>query len=680
MMNRCMKPLSQPRRHILTECLPMIILLLSVCASASATDLPNKDILPVYSSLKPNIKFWTDVYSNYTTRQCIIHDRDQVNLIYEVIPLVSQGQTKARKINRKRIKKAKKKHKNILLRLAAGHKPKSKTENDVAMLFGPEAKLKSFKNAAYQIRCQIGQKDRFRQGIIRSGAYLDAFRKIFAKHGVPQDLAYLPHVESSFNVKAYSKFGAAGIWQFTRSTGRRFLDIDYVRDERRDPFLATEAAVKLFKENHSKLGNWPMAITAYNHGANGMLRAKKRHGNFESVFNKYSSRTFGFASRNFYTEFLAARHVARHYKKYFGNLPLDKPQTFTQIKMPGYLSFDDMARHFKLMPSKLALLNPALRKPVLTGQKYIPKGYRLKLPPKVDLTAIPKKYLKKKQKRSHFHTVRRGESAYLIAKIHGIKLNDLIIANNLNRRATIYPKQNLIIPGMPPQKPQVKKTLAKPDKAPKIVIASSKNFPVKTSSKKKSGKAPSYHVTFSPVEQLKKAEASGQQKQSAQAVTIASAKNKFFPGVVTGNLRIFDQHQKNGRTYGFIEVAPEETLGHFGDWLEIKTQRLRGLNGLAFGRSIRLHQKLKIPLNKVNKDIFEERRFLFHKEVEEDFFSAYKLADAGEYIVQTGDNIWSLCQEKFEVPLWLLIKYIPELNPDNLHPGQMIRFPVVEPL
>ena len=93
------------------------------------------------------------------------------------------------------------------------------------------------------------------EGVIRSGGYMAEMKHIFRSHNLPEDLAYLPHVESSFNTSAYSKFGAAGIWQFTRSTGKNYLNIDYVIDERRDPILSTKAAAKYLKSNFENLGS-----------------------------------------------------------------------------------------------------------------------------------------------------------------------------------------------------------------------------------------------------------------------------------------------------------------------------------------------------------------------------------------------------------------------------------------
>ncbi|MCG8636425.1 MAG: lytic transglycosylase domain-containing protein, partial [Desulfobacterales bacterium] len=152
------------------------------------------------------------------------------------------------------------------MKLAGGKAPVTAKEKKVAALFGQDAKPATYKRAKQNLRIQTGLNRHFRDGIIRSGALVGEFKRIFRSYGLPEDLVYLPCVESSFDVTAYSKFGAAGIWQFTRSTGRRYMKIGYVVDERRDPFIATHAAAKLLKRNYGELRQWSMALTAYNHG------------------------------------------------------------------------------------------------------------------------------------------------------------------------------------------------------------------------------------------------------------------------------------------------------------------------------------------------------------------------------------------------------------------------------
>lgn len=111
--------------------------------------------------------------------------------------------------------------------------------------------------------------------------------------------------------RARSKAGAVGLWQFIKATGKRYLTITRRRDDRRDPIRATEAAARLLKHNYEALGSWPLAITAYNHGKEGMLAARVAVGSsaIEDIISGYTGPRFGFASRNFYAEFLAALEV-----------------------------------------------------------------------------------------------------------------------------------------------------------------------------------------------------------------------------------------------------------------------------------------------------------------------------------------------------------------------------------
>ncbi|MGD2188130.1 MAG: lytic transglycosylase domain-containing protein, partial [Desulfobacterales bacterium] len=393
--------------------LSILLAVVALCIVDANADSVS-DSFPVYDSIRPNVAFWKKIYTEYSTTQGVIHDKRNLGIIYGVIDLKDRNRHGSRKINRDRIKKAKKKYKLILSKLAQGKTPIEPEEQRVAALFGAHTKPADFKAAKRNLRCQVGQKDPFRQGIIRSGAYLEEIMQILSDHGLPIDLAYLPHVESSFNPKAYSKFGAAGMWQFTRATGKQYMTVSYAVDERRDPILSSRAAARLLKRNFKKFQNWPMAITAYNHGVAGMLRAQRRNGNYEAIFNEYRSRIFKFASRNFYSEFLAAREVARNYRQYFGKLVLDRPLSHETVVMAGYGSLPQIARQLNLELSELAKLNPALRNPVLRGQKYVPRGFHLNLPAHPDrdwqgmIAELAPKIYKNYQKRSRIYTDRKS--------------------------------------------------------------------------------------------------------------------------------------------------------------------------------------------------------------------------------------------------------------------------------
>jgi membrane-bound lytic murein transglycosylase D len=195
------------------------------------------------------------------------------------------------------------------------------------------------KEATERIRFQLGQADRFKEGLIRSSTWETHIAETFANRGLPPELAVLPHVESSFNAAAYSKVGAAGLWQFMRSTGRRYMRVDDAVDERLDPYRATEAAAQLLAYNYRVLGSWPLALTAYNHGAAGMRRARETVGtdDFVKINRTYNSRTFGFASRNFFPSFLAALTIDENPEKYFGALDRRPEQKFREVTMPAYV-------------------------------------------------------------------------------------------------------------------------------------------------------------------------------------------------------------------------------------------------------------------------------------------------------------------------------------------------------
>lgn len=652
----------------------LFIFILALSAPCAAADT-----FPIHDIIKPNVSFWVKVYSQYSTTQAIVHDARDIDIIYDVIDLKPYVAFKARKVNRRRMKNAKAKYQKLLKRLAADPNTKNKAARRVAKLFGEKATANIFRSASRRVRCQIGQRDRFMAGLIRSGAYIEQIRAVFNANELPHQLAYLPHVESSFNYQAYSKFGAAGIWQFTRSTGKRFMKVGYVLDERRDPISATHAAVALLKENYDKLGSWPLAITAYNHGAAGMERAKQKYRDYATIFSKYRSRTFKFASRNFYAEFLAASHVASNYRTYFGDLPLDRPLPADTVTLDGYISFNDLCRHFKLSKEIAKSLNPALRPPVFNGQKYVPKGYTFRLPADIEiasseLAAIPTTLFKHRQKASRFYTVQQGDTAGRIARVHGVQLSDLILANNLGHRATIYPKQTLRIPLQGESLPPIKKSAPKkqqPVQVAKADVLKPAAEPQKSIPTEEHYPQPALaSVIPTPAPRPKPLD---QMKEKAPADTVVPSVE-----IVSADVRFETKNMDSSRPTGTIQVEVEETLGHFAEWAGVRTQSIRRLNRLPFGKKLHLHQKIKIPLNKVSVQAFEEKRYEFHKRLQEDFFEVYRIGEMQSYRVKRGDNLWTLSLDRFDIPMWLLKSCNPEVDFAALRLQQVLMIPSIE--
>jgi len=600
---------------------------------------------PRYPVIDNNVRFWETIYSRYSTSQAVVHDSDNLGIVYEVIPIFNYRMPGSSKINKPIFKGIKNKYTQILTRLSKGVRARSAEEKRVAKLFG-NVNRKRLKQAASSVRVQIGQKDRFLEGVIRSGAYMADIRKIFRKQGLPEDLAYLPHVESSFNIKAYSKFGASGMWQFTRATGKQFLTINYALDERQDPILASRAAAKFLKNNYKLLGSWPLALTAYNYGPAGMLRAKKAHLSYERIFSRYKQGYFKFASRNFYSEFLAAMRVAKRLER-DQSVKRDRPQRTLYFTLPAYIAARDLCRHFNISVDTLKKLNPALRRSVLQGKKYIPKGFTVRLPPgyrqKELLSKMPRNLYHKKQKPTQFYRVKRGDTAGKIAITHKISLKALRRANSLDKNSIIFVGQNLRIPGSTGKLQQTAATRHKT--STKKTLSQSRRIPVLAATKKNK-----------PVwKNIQKARS-----------------------VVLGELGVRNISKIKNSRQGTITIQPEESLELLADWLQINARSLRALN--SFSPTHRLHpdEKIRIPLNTVSAKKFEGKRFDFHLETEEDFFNTYKIVGVSSYKVQHGDTVWEICKNKFDLPLWLLKKYNNKLDFSSLQSSQRLTIPIVK--
>ena len=399
-------------------------------------------------ALESRVNFWKKVYTQHSTKHAIIHDQDNLDIIYDVVYL-GEKRLSSRARHRK-LKPHVRKYKTLLRKL-------SRIKNRVNLTPEEERILRmvktNFVKASRNIRSQLGQKDRFEEGLRKSGLYMKEIKRIFKEVGVPEELAVLPHVESSFQLGAYSSAGAAGIWQFTRSTGRRYMEVGYEVDERRDPIVAAYAAAKLLKFNYEQLDSWPLAITAYNHGANGMKRAKRRHGDdIVKVIDNYRSRTFGFASKNFFSEFMAALEVSRNPQQYFPGVVMYEPVGFSEIPIEDYVHISTLEKHFEVSREKIAEYNPSLRLPVISGKKRIPKNYLLKIPTDSNLNpdelyaSIPENLKFTKQVRVRWYTVRRGDNLSTIARRLRTSVRKLKQMNMI-RGHRIYKGQVLEIPG-----------------------------------------------------------------------------------------------------------------------------------------------------------------------------------------------------------------------------------------
>ena len=302
----------------------MIATVLAIWGSILSNATAGTEItFPRSVSIEPNVEFWVNVFSAYGERDFLIHDRSQVWRIYQVLHLPGEGvpsRAEVAAIN----DYLKSKYVAILNHLATGAPPANFEERQIAGMFKDESPA-AYAMAAQNLRVQQGMREQFREGLLRSRYYRPTMERIFRENGLPPELVTLADVESGFYSRAKSDAGAVGIWQFTRGTGRQFMRITRYHDDRLDPTTETAAAAKLLRSNFLTFGNWPMAITAYNYGNAGMQQAADEYGgNFDRILRDYNGPHFGFASKNYYAEFLAALQVHENEDKYFPGLKYEE--------------------------------------------------------------------------------------------------------------------------------------------------------------------------------------------------------------------------------------------------------------------------------------------------------------------------------------------------------------------
>lgn len=341
--------------------------------------------------LRERVDFWKKIYIELSSSQAIIHDSQYPEITYKVLDISAYTENNLASYPRRmaaldQFFKNEKEHIARQLKQLHGYRGsviQLPVELQLLQMKFKNVKEKNkYLNAVSRLRAQVGQREYVVKGFVYGGRYFNQMMKIFESYNLPKELTRLPLVESAFNLDAKSKVGASGIWQFMPLTGKQYLKIDANIDERNDPIAATKAAARLLKENYEALGSWPLAITAYNHGRQGVLRAVTATGSnhLHHIIKHHKAPSFGFASQNFYSEFLAILELEKDYKKHFGKMLVAPPLEFEIVKVLKNSSISNVSSRCKLDSSIIAEFNPALTDWTLKGKGIIPKGFHLKIP------------------------------------------------------------------------------------------------------------------------------------------------------------------------------------------------------------------------------------------------------------------------------------------------------------
>ena len=706
---------------------------LSLAMLGSVRTEAAEDPMPRPPQLDRDVQFWIRVYTQIDTNAGFLHDQSNLGVVYETLHFAPDSPPSERQ---RLVDQARERYAAALRRIAGSTEALSADDQRVRDLWGSETTPTRLRAAVDDIRFQLGQSDRFRSGLIRAGAWETHIAETLANLGLPAELAVLPHVESTFNPNAYSKVGAAGLWQFMRSTGRRYMRIDGAVDDRLDPFRSTEAAAQLLAYNYRVLGTWPLAITAYNHGTAGVRRAKETLGTDDIVriVRSYNSRTFGFASRNFYVSFLAALDIDRNPEKYFGPLQKGTEAHFQEIEVPAYVSVSSLQHALKMEPTELRALNPALLPAVWSGAQRVPKGYRLRLPAgdskwSSQLLAqrlAPGEMFTGQRAPPHYR-VQRGDTLAALADRYGVSIESLAELNHLRSSAHLRPGRVLTVPettaitlaaatsasSVPASTPRPSTTPVVPAPAPARPVSAAQTTtpppaPIRTPSAESPARAPVMVAASAPaaaavappspggavspeVALRESAEDAAAMEEVVVASTRPHAGSALQPlsaaqaealGPALGPAADAEQ-SADPFDYGVaqddtIRVAAEETLGHYADWLGVNSARLRELNHLKVRSPVLIGRRIKLDFSRVTREVFETLRHEYHRELQAEYFAGHRIVGTEIRIARSGDSVWTLSQHRPQLPLWLLQQYNPDLDLTALRAGTQIVMPRVE--
>ena len=291
------------------------------------------------------------------------------------------------------------------------------------------------------------EKEFFQGAYRRSEKYRPHILEALKNAGLPEELSWLPLIESGYKVKALSRARALGLWQFIPSTGYKFgLKRNHFVDERIDFVKSTDAAIAYLKELHAIFGDWMTVLAAYNCGEGRVLQVIRSQNvnyldNFWDLYQRLPSETARYVPR-----FLATLHMVKNAQQYgLDQLELEVPLQFEEVETSRQIHLKDISATSGIDLEELKQLNPELRYQLLP-----PESYRLKIPPQnketilACLETVPVSQLPQQSYReTSWHRVRSGETLSAIARRYRMSVQDIMRANNLKRSDVIRVGQSL---------------------------------------------------------------------------------------------------------------------------------------------------------------------------------------------------------------------------------------------
>jgi len=588
-------------------------------------------VFEIPERLRPRINFWKDIFTKYGKNNAVMHHRDYPQVVFKALDFTVEasilGPNALASLRKRVVDDNVAEIRAALQHLADGKAPEDELQLHVQhqmLQLGPgTAKYKNVLDNNL-IRSQTGIKEKYADAIARSGRYMHIMEKIFVEDfNLPVELTRLPFIESSFDYTAYSSAGAAGIWQFMPRTGRQYLTINNLVDERRDPIESTRAAAKYLAYSYNRTGTWPLAITGYNHGPYGVARRVREMGTSDiaELIEHPTNRVFGFASNNFYPEFLAALEIYDDYRSYFPRVRKESPLSISELRLTQPVSVRHIVNQTGVDIDSLRSVNYALSDSIWRGVQSVPRGYVLKVPTEyaVQLASLNAASSSARSVAASSiyggstYTVRSGDTLSVIARRYGSSVADLKALNGLSsdlvrvgQVLVVSPRENQrnVIPGT-----SVSYTVRPGDTISEI--------------------AESHGMTTSEV---------------------MAANNLSSSTIGVG--QVLSLRQGGGGSSGTVSytVSRGDTLYQIARRHGTNVQSIMSLNGLS-SSTIAIGQVLKIETSGATSSASRPQT----------------------YRVQSGDSLWSVSQ-KFNVSIAEL-RSANGIRGSNLRIGQTLRIP-----
>lgn len=447
----------------LSRALGGVLVVMVACAALVAS--PAQAVPPEFekpSALVPNVAFWKRVYGEWRLDDIALHDEDDLGVVYRVVRVPKRGQKDEKGRTRQQAITEARHEVEVAMRALQKKQPKDETgltglEKDVFVALKASTRPDKYTRTA-KIRGQNGLYERFVQGYSNSGLYERFITEELTRNGLPKELIGIAFVESLFAVQAKSHVGAAGVWQFMSYTGKEYMQLNPVVDERWDPILATEAAAKYLKQAKKELSTWPLAITSYNYGRGGMRGLARDAGtnDFNVILAVTKGKRFGFAARNYYASFLAVLEILDEAPVRFAGVQKKPAWSYDVIRTPFPVFSTQLVGTNLVDQATFEWLNPALSTDAARGRLPLPHGMSVRVPKGqgdgivTALLALPERDKQKAMRVAKaVHTAPTKQKLADVAKKHGVPVELVAARNGIAKDHVLAKGDRIVIP--PPQ-------------------------------------------------------------------------------------------------------------------------------------------------------------------------------------------------------------------------------------